>query len=98
MFGIHSIEYDGLQSYFYVFGALKDGIQWMDWDELCVLARSTNCTSTCKTNSMLEYIMCVIVIHILPILFTVFIFQTSSTSGQVSMWYVLTLYHNTVST
>ena len=45
---------------------------------------------------MLEYIMCVI--HILPILFTVFIFQTSSTSGQVSMWYVLTLYHNTVST
>ena len=39
MFGIHSIEYDGLQSYFYVFGALKDGIQWMGWDELCVLAK-----------------------------------------------------------
>ena len=39
MFGIHSIEYDELQSYFYVFAGLKDGSQWMSWDDVCHLAR-----------------------------------------------------------
>ena len=39
MFGIHSIEYDGLTSFFYVFAGLRDGVQWMGWDDLCGLAR-----------------------------------------------------------
>lgn len=38
MFGIHSIEYDELQSFFYVFGGLKDGTQWMSWDDVSQLA------------------------------------------------------------
>jgi hypothetical protein len=39
MFGVHSIEYDGLTSFFYVFAGLRDGEQWLGWDELCGLAR-----------------------------------------------------------
>ena len=39
MFGVHSIEYDGLTSFFYVFAGLRDGAQWMGWEELCGLAR-----------------------------------------------------------
>lgn len=38
MFGIHSIEYDELQSFFYVFAGLKDGTQWMSWDDITQLA------------------------------------------------------------
>ena len=33
MFGIHSVEYDSLNSFFYLFGILrKDGL-WLSWDE-----------------------------------------------------------------
>jgi hypothetical protein len=32
--GIHSIEYSGLENYFYLFGALKDGKEWSSWDEI----------------------------------------------------------------
>ena len=32
MFGIHSIEYNRLDSYFYIFGVLEDGSTWLSWD------------------------------------------------------------------
>ena len=38
MFGIHSIEYDRLESYMYVFAALRDGSEWLSWNELTELA------------------------------------------------------------
>lgn len=38
MFGIHSIEYDRLESYLYVFAALRDGTQWLPWDHVTELA------------------------------------------------------------
>jgi hypothetical protein len=34
MMGIHSIEYNALASYFYLFGVLQDGEQWWSWDEV----------------------------------------------------------------
>ena len=34
MFGIHSIEYDGLESYFYIFSILEDGSSWLPWDKV----------------------------------------------------------------
>ena len=39
MFGIHSIEYDQLESFFYVFAALRDGLQWLAWDHVTELAK-----------------------------------------------------------
>ncbi len=33
MFGIHSIEYGQLESYFYVF-AVREGDQWLSWEEV----------------------------------------------------------------
>ena len=33
MYGIHSIAYDQLESYFYVFGA-REGDQWLSWEEV----------------------------------------------------------------
>jgi len=33
LFGIHSIEYDALESYFYLFGVLR-GATWAAWDEV----------------------------------------------------------------
>ena len=38
MFGIHSIEYDKLESYFYIFGVLEDNKQWLSWDKVKELA------------------------------------------------------------
>lgn len=38
MFGIHSIEYDELISYFYLFGVLEDGFKWWSWDHMTELA------------------------------------------------------------
>ena len=38
MFGIHSIEYDGLTSYFYLFAALENGSDWLAWDHVTELA------------------------------------------------------------
>lgn len=38
MFGIHSIEYDKLESYFYIFGVLEDSKQWLSWDRVKELA------------------------------------------------------------
>jgi len=38
MFGVHSIEYDGLSSYFYLFGALENGTNWLSWNQLTELA------------------------------------------------------------
>lgn len=40
LFGIHSIEYDGLESFFYLFGALK-GTRWASWDEVERIAELT---------------------------------------------------------
>ena len=37
MFGVHSIEYDGLEAFFYVFGALRDGSEWLSWDHVTEL-------------------------------------------------------------
>ena len=37
MFGVHSIEYNRLKSFFYVFAGLRDGVEWMGWDEVCSL-------------------------------------------------------------
>ena len=34
MFGIHSIEYDRLESYFYIFSILEDGSSWLTWDKV----------------------------------------------------------------
>ena len=38
MFGIHSIEYDGLASFFYLFAALENGSDWLAWDHVTELA------------------------------------------------------------
>ena len=40
MFGIHSIEYDKLDSYFYVFAALEDQTTWLSWDSIVELSDS----------------------------------------------------------
>ena len=37
MFGIHSIEYDGLSSFFYLFAALENGSDWLAWDRVTEL-------------------------------------------------------------
>lgn len=37
MYGIHSIAYKDLESYFYVF-AIREGDRWLGWDELCFYA------------------------------------------------------------
>jgi len=34
MEGIHSIEYENLDSYFYLFGAREDDSRWLSWDEI----------------------------------------------------------------
>ncbi len=38
MFGIHSIEYDQLTSFFYLFGVLENGCDWWSWDHMTELA------------------------------------------------------------
>ncbi len=38
MFGVHSIEYDNLESSFYVFAVLEDGSHWLAWDHVTELA------------------------------------------------------------
>ena len=38
MFGIHSIEYDQLKSFFYLFGVLENN-RWWSWDEVEGLAK-----------------------------------------------------------
>ena len=38
MFGIHSIEYDGLSSFFYLFAALENGSVWLAWDRVNEIA------------------------------------------------------------
>ena len=38
MFGIHSIEYDGLSSFFYLFAALENGSVWLAWDRVTEFA------------------------------------------------------------
>ena len=38
MFGIHSIEYDGLTSFFYIFAVLEEGRNWWAWDKVEELA------------------------------------------------------------
>eukprot|EP01027_Heterolobosea_sp_BB2_P015017 GEZU01021532.1.p1 GENE.GEZU01021532.1~~GEZU01021532.1.p1 ORF type:complete len:235 (-),score=57.35 GEZU01021532.1:36-740(-) len=40
MFGVHSIEYNKLKSYLYLFAALRDQSQWLSFDEVKVLADS----------------------------------------------------------
>ena len=44
MYGVHSIEYDGLESFFYLFSALKDGIHWLSWDQIVELADEAGLT------------------------------------------------------
>jgi hypothetical protein len=41
MFGIHSIEYDKLESYFYIFGVLEDETSWLEWDKVKELSIDT---------------------------------------------------------
>lgn len=38
MYGIHSIEYDALQSFFYLIAVLRDGWEWLGWEEVGQLA------------------------------------------------------------
>ena len=38
MFGVHSLEYDGLESYIYLFAGIEDGSKWMAWDHVTELA------------------------------------------------------------
>ena len=38
MFGVHSIEYDELESFFYLFGVLETGRFWLPWDHVTELA------------------------------------------------------------
>ena len=38
MFGVHSIEYDGLSSFFYIFAVLEEGRDWWSWDKVVQLA------------------------------------------------------------
>ena len=38
MFGVHSLEYDRLGSYWYLFGGLEDGNRWLSWDHVTELA------------------------------------------------------------
>ena len=40
MFAVHSIEYDGLSSFLYVFAALENGVKWLSWDDVTDLADS----------------------------------------------------------
>ena len=35
--GVHSIEYSGLQSFFYLFAVQRDCGEWMAWDDMCAL-------------------------------------------------------------
>ncbi len=39
MAGIHSIEYNNLTSYFYLFGVYQEGKGWYSWDEVEQLAQ-----------------------------------------------------------
>ena len=39
MVGIHSIEYSNLDSYFYIFSALKNGKKWLSWDEIVEISK-----------------------------------------------------------
>ncbi len=41
MFGIHSITYNSLESYFYLFAVLEDGREWWSWDEVTDYATNT---------------------------------------------------------
>jgi hypothetical protein len=41
MFGIHSIVYHELQSYFYLFAVLEDGKEWWSWDQVTDYAKNT---------------------------------------------------------
>ncbi len=45
MFGIHSIEYDRLEAYFYVFAALRGGSEWLSWDEVATLSKEMGLTT-----------------------------------------------------
>lgn len=38
MFGVHSIEYDAMNSFFFVFAALRDQTQWLSWNEVTDMA------------------------------------------------------------
>ena len=38
MFGIHSIEYNDLEAYFYAFAALREGKEWVSWEHVVELA------------------------------------------------------------
>lgn len=38
MFGIHSLEYDKLESFFYLFAVLEHGSHWAAWDRVTELA------------------------------------------------------------
>ena len=38
MFGVHSIEYDGLTCFFYLFAALENGSDWLAWNRVTELA------------------------------------------------------------
>ncbi|KAL0478215.1 hypothetical protein AKO1_008483 [Acrasis kona] len=38
MLGIHSIEYNNLKSFFYLFSILEGGTRWLGWDEIVDIA------------------------------------------------------------
>jgi hypothetical protein len=42
MFGVHSLEYDNLTSFFYIFAALDRGCRWLPWDHVTELANEVS--------------------------------------------------------
>lgn len=38
MFAVHSIEYDAIESFLYIFAALEDSSLWLSWDNITDLA------------------------------------------------------------
>ena len=38
VFGVHSIEYDELKSFYYLFAVLENGSDWLAWDHVTELA------------------------------------------------------------
>lgn len=42
MFGVHSLEYDGLESFLYIFAALEHDSHWLSWDHVTELANEVS--------------------------------------------------------
>ena len=42
MFGVHSLEYDRLESFLYIFAALESDSHWLSWDHVTELANEAS--------------------------------------------------------